>query len=284
MKQVFVMGSGVMGRGIAQVAATSGYEVTLYDVLQTALKSALDTIGWSLGKLKEKGKIQEEPEKIQARISTVTELTDVEKAEIVIEAIPENRALKEKLFQELDQRCGEHTLLASNTSAIPITELACATKRREKVVGLHFFNPVPMMNMVEIVRGQDTSDETIETAKSFVTSLGKKYCLVQRDVAGFVMNRIGICSSIEAIRILEEGVATVEEIDQGMRMAYGWSMGPLETFDLSGLDVALNAALAIYEETQDPKFLPPVTLRRLVASGNLGRKTGKGFYDYTLKK
>lgn len=283
IQQIAIVGSGVMGRGIAQVAATAGYPVKLIDIAPEPLQKAVEDITWSLNKLKQKGKIEGEPTEILGRIVTGTELESALECDFVIEAVPENLDLKNKILTTLDKICGEQTIFASNTSAIPITVLACATNRRDRVVGTHYFNPVPMMKMVEIIRGQETSQQTVDKVRKFVESIGKKYCEVKKDVAGFVMNRIGICSSIEAIRILEEGVATAEEIDQGMRLAYGWPMGPIETFDMTGLDVALGAAWAIYEESKDPKFLPPVLLQRLVAAGNLGRKTGKGFYDYTKK-
>lgn len=280
-KQVFVIGSGVMGRGIAQAAATSGCNVTLCDTSAEALKKSLADIEWSLNKFKQKGKISEEVPEIMGRIQTVGDFSAAKDADLVIEAAFENYDVKREIFKQLGAICPANTVLASNTSAIPITSLAAVTTNPERVVGLHFFNPVALMNMVEIVKGIATSDETVAVCKDFIASLNKKYCEVKRDVAGFVMNRIALCSTMEAIRLMEEGVATVEEIDTGMRMAYGWAMGPIETIDMTGLDVAMNATMAIYEESKDTKFLPPVTLCRLVASGNLGRKTGKGFYDYT---
>ncbi len=284
INKILICGSGLMGRGIAQVSAAAGYEVLLMDTSEKALTNALENIEWSLTKLKSKGKLEEEAADILKRILPVTNLDKASEADFVIEVVPEDLAVKNSLLKELDSRCRPEVVIASNTSAIPITVLACAVGRRDKIVGTHFFNPVPMMNMVEIIKGQETSEETVEAAKDYVERIGKKYCVVNKDVAGFVMNRIGICSTIEAIRIMEEGIATAEEIDRGMRLAYGWAMGPIETFDMTGLDSAMHAALSIYEETKDPKFLPPVTLQRLVAAGHYGRKTGKGFYDYSNKK
>jgi len=283
INKVFIMGSGLMGRGIAQVTATAGYDVILMDVNEDSLVSAMDNVKWSLEKFKQKGKIQEEVAVIINRITATTDINAAADADYVIEVIPEVLELKQEVFKKLDTICRPEVVITTNTSAIPITVLANATNRKDKIVGTHFFNPVPMMNLVEVVKGHETSNESAQIAKQYVESIGKKACMVEKDVAGFVMNRIGICSTIEAIRIWEEGVASIEEIDQGMRLAYGWPMGPIETFDMTGLDSAMHAALSIYEETKDTKFLPPVSLQRLVAAGHFGRKTGKGFYVHTKK-
>lgn len=283
IKKIMIIGSGLMGRGIAQVSAVGGFTVYLRDLNEELLKKATADIQKSLEKFSEKGKLAEPVADIMKRIIPVTELTMAQECDFVMEVVPEVFEIKEQVFKELDQLCGPEVIIATNTSAIPITKLACTTNRRDKVVGTHFFNPVPMMNMVEIIKGAETSDETVEITKQYVEAIGKKSCIVTRDIAGFVMNRIGICAALEAIHLLETGIATAEDIDRGMRLAWGWSMGPLETFDLTGLDSAMHAAMSIYEETKDTKFLPPVMMQRLVAAGHLGRKTGKGFYDYTKK-
>lgn len=283
IKKIFIAGAGIMGGGIAQVAAQGGLEVILYDIAQSGLDKALETISWSVGKLVSKGKVQGSAEEIVGRITKATSLEAAKDADFVVEVIPEVLQLKRDLFAKLEDIVRPQVVIATNTSALPITEIATGMKRPDKIVGTHFFSPVPMMNMVELVRGMETSDETLEIAKDFAKAINKEFIVVNKDVAGFVMNRIGICSTIEAIRILEEGIATAEDIDKGMRFAYGWAMGPIETFDMTGIDSATHAAQAIFDESQDSKFLPPVTLRRLLASGNLGRKTGKGFYDYSKK-
>lgn len=285
LQTILILGSGLMGRGIAQVSAVGGYKVYLRDVNQGALDAAVENIKWSLEKLHDKGRIQETPSQIVGRIHPILELTaDVaQEIDFALEVVPEDLAIKDVTFRELDEKLRPEVVIASNTSAIPITQLALSVSERRKgqIVGTHFFNPVPMMNMVEIIMGMSTTADTVEIAKQYTEQIGKKYCVVHKDVAGFVANRIGICATIEAIRIMEEGIATAEEIDRCMRYAYGWSMGPIETFDMTGLDSAMHAAESIYEETQDPKFLPPVTLKRLVAAGHFGRKTGRGFYSHT---
>jgi 3-hydroxybutyryl-CoA dehydrogenase len=201
-------------------------------------------------------------------------------ADLVIEAAFEQIEIKQDIFKKLDQACGADTLIASNTSAIPITELASVTRRPEKVLGIHFFSPVPMMQAVEVIRGTGTSDETFQTGKEFVLKIGKEPIMVNRDVAGFVINRINFPSTIEAMRLVEEGVATVEDIDKGLRLASGRKMGIFETGDMVGLDVTYGAMMACYKETGDPRFYPPLLLRRKVKAGHLGRKTGKGWYEY----
>lgn len=287
IKTVLIVGSGLMGRGIAQVSATGGYQVYLRDINKEALDSAINDIKWSLEKFSQKGRLAEKPEVIISRIHPIVDLSDeiAKTIDFAVEVVPEMIEIKDPTFRELDQKLRPEVVIASNTSAIPITQIALAVseERKAKIVGTHFFNPVPMMNMVELIKGMDTSDETINVTKQFAEQIGKKYCVVNKDVAGFVANRIGICATIEAIRIMEEGIATAEEIDRCMRYAYGWSMGPIETFDMTGLDSAMHAADSIYEETRDIKFLPPVTLKRLVAAGHFGRKTGRGFYDHSGK-
>ena len=277
---VLVVGSGLMGRGIAQVCAQAGIEVFLNDVSKDALDKALKDIEWSVGKFIEKGKLTEDKEVIIGRITTIQDLGDAKKVDLAIEAVFEQMELKQDVFKRLDQVCDPDSLIASNTSAIPITELAVATNRPEKVLGLHFFNPVPMMQVVEVVKSISTTDETAQRGREFVHKIGKEPIMVNRDVAGFVINRINYPSTIEAMRLVEAGVATVEDIDKGLRLGSGRRMGIFETGDLVGLDVTYGAMMAMYRETGDPRWHPPLLLRRKVKAGHLGRKTGKGWYEY----
>jgi 3-hydroxybutyryl-CoA dehydrogenase len=207
-------------------------------------------------------------------------LSAAAEADFVFEAIIENLEAKRTLFAELDKLCPSHTIFATNTSAIPVTEIAEATQRVSRFCGTHFFSPVPMMKAVEIVKGLGTSDETVEIADTLCKSIGKDTIRVNRDVAGIVLNRINFPSTIEAIKLVESGVTTVEDVDKGMRLGFGRPMGPFETSDMAGLDVGYNAMLAVYRETRDPKFYPPMLLQRKVKLGHLGRKTSLGWYRY----
>ncbi|MBS3731636.1 MAG: 3-hydroxyacyl-CoA dehydrogenase family protein [Desulfobacterales bacterium] len=280
VKSVFVVGSGLMGGGIAQVCAQAGMNVCITDKSEAALKKSLDNISWSVGKFAEKGKISEDKDTVMGRIQTVSDMNSAKDADLVIEAVFENLELKQQIFSDLDSGCGENTLMASNTSAIPITELAARTSRPEKVMGIHFFSPVPMMMAVEVVKGLSTTDETAEAGRRFVEAIGKEPIMVNRDVAGFVINRINFPSTIEAMNLVEQGVATCEDIDKGLRLGSGRRMGIFETGDMVGLDVTYGAMMACYQETGDPRFYPPLLLRRKVKAGHLGRKTGKGWYEY----
>ena len=280
VKEIFVVGSGLMGSGITQVSAQAGIEVSLYDVYPEALDKALKNIEWSVKKFAEKGKITDDPDTVMGRIKTVNDLSAVSSANLVIEAVFEKLDVKQEIFQKIDEIAGPEALIASNTSAIPISELAASTKRPEKVLGLHFFSPVPMMQAVEVIKGVATTDETSRKGREFVLQIGKEPIMVNRDVAGFVINRINFPSTIEAMHLVEEGVATVEDIDKGLRLASGRKMGIFETGDMVGLDVTYGAMRAMYEETKDPRWYPPMILRRKVKAGQLGRKTGKGWYEY----
>ena len=280
VEKVFIVGSGLMGSGIAQVCAQSGLGVFLYDVEPEALKRAQKSIEWSVGKLVEKGALKEEKGIIMGRIKTVSDFSDGEASDLIIEAVFENLDLKREIFGKVDALSRPDALIASNTSSIPISELAVATKNPHRVLGLHFFSPVPMMQAVEVIRGHSTSDETMVKGKQFVLRIGKEPIMVNRDVAGFVINRINFPSTMEAMRLVEEGVTTVEDIDKGLRLASGRRMGIFETGDMVGLDVTYGALMAMYRETGDPRWFPPMILRRKVNSGELGRKTGKGWYEY----
>lgn len=279
-QKVFVVGSGLMGSGIAQVCAQSGIQVFINDIGQEILDRALKNISWSVGKFIEKGKVKENLETVMGRIKTGTDFTAAGQVDLAIEAVFEKLDLKQEVFRKLDEACGAKTLLASNTSAIPITELAVVTKRPEKVLGLHFFSPVPMMEAVEVIKGALTTDETISIGKEFVHKIGKEPIVVNRDVAGFLINRINYPSTLEAMRMVEEGVGTIEDIDKGLRLASGRRMGIFETGDMVGLDITYNALMSMYHETGDPRWFPPMILRRKIKAGHLGRKTGRGWYEY----
>lgn len=280
IKKVFVAGAGLMGSGIAQVCASSGLEVIVCDVASEALEKALKNIAWSVGKFIEKQKVKGPLEAIMARITTTNDLTMVSEADLCIEAVFEKLDLKQEVFGRLGSVANPETLLASNTSAIPISSLAAAVPHPERVLGLHFFSPVPMMEAVEVVRSQFTSDEVFAQGESFVKSIGKEPILVHKDVPGFLINRINFPAAVEAMRLVEAGVGTVEDIDKGLRLASGRRMGIFETGDMVGLDITCGALTAIYEETKDPRWFPPAILRRKVMAGQLGRKTGKGWYEY----
>ncbi|MEW6529754.1 MAG: 3-hydroxyacyl-CoA dehydrogenase family protein [Thermodesulfobacteriota bacterium] len=280
IKKVFVAGAGLMGSGIAQVCAQAGFEVILSDVSAPALEKAMKNIHWSVGKFVEKGKIAGTLDAVMARLTTTSDYGLAAEVDLVIEAVFEKMELKKEVFAILDEKARSETLIASNTSAISISELALSTKRPEKVLGLHFFSPVPMMDAVEVVRGMFTSEETFLAGREFVGALGKEPIMVHKDVPGFLINRINFPSTLEAMRMVEMGVGTIEDIDKGLRLASGRRMGIFETGDMVGLDVTYGALMAIYEETRDPRFYPPAILRRRVKAGWLGRKTGRGWYEY----
>jgi 3-hydroxybutyryl-CoA dehydrogenase len=280
VKKVIVVGSGMMGGGISQVCAQAGMTVFLNDVSRDALVKAIQNIEWSVGKFIEKGKLVEEKETIIGRITPMQDLDNAQDADLAIEAVYEQLELKQRIFEELDKICAPHTLLASNTSAIPISDLAAMTHRADKVLGLHFFSPVPMMQVVEVIKGISTTHKTAEIGQEFVKKIGKEPIMVNRDVPGFVINRINFPSTIEAMRLVEEGVATVEDVDKGLRLGLGRRMGIFETGDMVGLDVTYGALMAMYNETGDSRWYPPLLLRRKVKAGHLGRKTGKGWYEY----
>lgn len=280
-KQLVVIGGGLMGSGIAQVAAVGGWDVTVRDVTDEALGRAVAGIEKSLRRFVEKDRLGfAEADAALGRIRTTTDLDAAAEAEVVVEAIFEDVSVKRELFAQLDQVCRPGTLLATNTSAIPITQIASATKRPEDVVGTHFFSPVPMMQLCELVRGVRTSDSTLERAREFAEGVGKTCIVVQRDVAGFVTTRLISALAMEAIRLYENGVASAEDIDTACRLGFGHTMGPLATVDLTGLDILRHATMNIYTETADEKFFPPELLSRLVDSGALGRKSGAGFFSY----
>jgi 3-hydroxybutyryl-CoA dehydrogenase len=269
-----------MGSGIAQVAAAAGWRVALHDVDDAAVRRGLDAVRTSLERFAAKGQIAaDEVEAALGRIEPTTDLGAAADADIVVEAVFERLDIKQQVFRELDRLC-DTAVLATNTSAIPITQIAAATTRPESVVGTHFFSPVPMMRLCELVRGHRTSDETLATARAFAEEVGKTCIVVNRDVAGFVTTRLIAALVVEAVRLVESGVVTAEDLDTACQLGFGHRMGPLATTDLTGVDVLLDATRNIYTDTGDAKFFPPELLQRMVAAGELGRKAGRGFYSY----
>ncbi|MEU5920338.1 3-hydroxyacyl-CoA dehydrogenase family protein [Streptomyces sp. NPDC047141] len=280
-RKLAVIGAGLMGSGIAQVSAQAGWDVVLRDVTDAALTRGTDGIKASYDRFVAKGKLAaEDAEAALGRITATTELEAVADADVVVEAVFENLDVKHEIFRSLDKIAKDGAVLASNTSAIPITKIAAVTARPEAVVGVHFFSPVPMMQLVELVRGYKTSDETLATARAFAESVGKTCIVVNRDVAGFVTTRLISALVVEAAKLHESGVATAEDIDIACKLGFGHAMGPLATADLTGIDILVNAANNIYAESQDEKFAPPELMRRMVDAGDIGRKSGQGFYKY----
>jgi 3-hydroxybutyryl-CoA dehydrogenase len=282
IKKVFVVGAGLMGGGITQVAATAGYRVAMRDIAQEPLDRSMKEIERSLGKFASKEKITEEQaNQALANITPTTEMADAADADLVIEAVFEKIDLKQDVFKQLDEICKPDCILATNTSAISITSIASVTKRPDVVVGTHFFSPVPMMKLCELIYGLETSDETMKAVEAFAQDIGKETVVVRKDVAGFIANRVGLAMSGAAIDLVAAGVATPQDVDKTMKLGFAHRMGPLETADLTGIDVLMNAMKAIYNETQDERYWPPELMQRMVAAGLMGRKTKKGFYDYS---
>jgi 3-hydroxybutyryl-CoA dehydrogenase len=276
-----VIGAGLMGSGIAQVAAAAGWRVTLRDLDDAALERGLAGVRRSLERFAAKGTIEaDQVDATLARIATTTDLEAAADADVVVEAVFERIEIKHDVFRALDKICKDGAVLATNTSAIPITQIASVTQRPEAVVGTHFFSPVPMMKLCELVRGFKTSDATVATARAFAEELGKTCVVVNRDVAGFATTRLIAAFVVEAVRLVESGVISAEDLDTACRLGFGHPMGPLATTDLTGVDVLTHATRNIYTDTGDPKFFPPELLQRMVSAGDLGRKTGRGFYEY----
>jgi 3-hydroxybutyryl-CoA dehydrogenase len=281
IRQISILGTGTMGRGIAYLAAVAGYETVMFDAETGALDAARAAVESILRKGVEKGKLAEAAAaEALARLQVVPELEPaVNGADLIIEAVPENLELKTDLFAQADLFCGEHTILATNTSSISITQLAGNVERRDRFIGMHFFNPPHLMKLIEIVRGERTSDETIAEVRGVAEKMGKTAILV-RDSPGFATSRLGVAIGLEAIRMLEEGVASAEDIDRAMELGYNHPMGPLKLTDLVGLDVRLGIAEYL-AATLGSRFEPPQLLRDMVRGGKLGKKSGEGFYRWS---
>jgi 3-hydroxybutyryl-CoA dehydrogenase len=278
--QVGVVGCGLMGSGIAEVCARAGYDVVVREISDEFLQKGLGRIQKSLSKAVARGKAsQEQADQALARIQGTLDLADFANCDLVVEAAIENMALKKEIFAELDGILPPHAILSSNTSSLSVTEMASVTERGDKVLGIHFFNPVPIFPLIEFVRTILTSNETMEIAHQFGTSLGKKM-VTAKDTPGFIVNRLLIPYLLDAILIYENGLASKEDIDTAIKLGLNHPMGPLTLLDFVGLDTTLFIADAMFEEYKDPRFAAPPLLRRMVMAGHLGRKSGKGFYDY----
>lgn len=281
IKTIGIAGAGSMGSGIANLAATSGFHVIINDIKEEYLQKGIARMDKFMQKSIEKGKLTEaEKEEALNRITTSVEIEALQDADIVIEAIIEKMDAKKEIFSKLDQIMPEGVILATNTSSMSITEIASATKRPERVAGMHFFNPAQIMKLVEVVRGYETSDETVEELKALSKKLNKEPIEVKKDTPGFIVNRIMIPQFIEAIKLLEEGVASAEDIDKAVTLGLNYPMGPFTLQDYAGVDIGYYTMEYFKEEFDDSRFAPPRLLKQLVRSGRLGRKTGAGFYDY----
>jgi 3-hydroxybutyryl-CoA dehydrogenase len=277
---VGVIGAGTMGHGIAQVSAQAGYKTLLYDVKREFAEKGLSRIGDNLKVGVEKGKVTaEQRDAALGNLSITDKLADLAACDLVIEAAPEDIALKQRLFGELSALCREDAILASNTSSLSLTEIAASAKNPSRVVGMHFFNPVHLMKLLELVRAYQTSDETLAAAKAFGEKIGKQLVVVN-DHPGFASTRLGLALGLEAIRMVEEGVAAPADIDRAMELGYGFPMGPLKLGDLVGLDVRLAISEYLYKELGSTTFKPPQLLKKMVRAGKLGKKSGEGFYKY----
>jgi len=282
IKRVGVLGCGLMGSGIAQVSATAGYETIVRDVSKELLDRGRAGIEKSLAKFVEKGKLDAAAQGATLkRLTFTTTVADLKGADVVIEAITEDLALKNALFKELDGLCGAATLFASNTSSLTIAEMAAATKRADRFVGLHFFNPVPLMQLVEVVRTVTTSDETFKRAFAFAKSLGKE-AVAAKDNSGFIVNLLLVPYLLDAIRAVERGCASVPDVDKAMQLGCGYPMGPLTLLDFVGLDTTYHIAEIMFKEYREQRYAPPPLLKRMVLAGMYGRKSGRGFYDYSV--
>lgn len=287
IKRVGVCGCGLMGSGIAQIAATAGYDVVIFETVEAALKRGMAGIKKSLDKFVERGKAGDgrafaaaDRDATLARLKTTVALEDLKDCDLVIEAVIENMAVKTDLFAKLDALLAPSAIICSNTSSLCIIEMAAATKRPDRVAGLHFFNPVPLMKLVEIVKTIVTSQETIDTLYAFAAKVGKTAVLAQ-DTPGFIVNRLLVPYLVYAIRMFESGLASREDIDEGMKLGCGHPMGPLTLLDFVGLDTTYFIAQIMFDEFKDPMMAPPPLLKRMVLAGHLGRKSGRGFYDYS---
>ncbi len=280
IKKLGVVGAGTMGNGIAQVAAQTGCHVVMTDIEMRFVEGGMKKIEAFLGKSVEKGKLDaKEKDAILGRIKGTVDMADLKDVDLVVEAVLEDLDLKKSVFKELDEMCRPEVILATNTSSMSITEIAASTKRPDKVCGMHFFNPVPLMRLVEIIRGYATSDETIRVTTDLAQRMGKTTVEVKKDSPGFIVNRIMMPHFIEAIKIVEEGIASIEDVDTAVKNGLNYPMGPFELMDLTGIDIAYHVTEYLYNElNKENKWVSPNLLKSMIRSGNLGRKTGKGWY------
>ena len=280
IKKLGVVGAGTMGNGIAQIAAQIGCEVVMRDVEMRFVEGGMKKVEAFLAKSVEKGKLEaKEKDAILGRIKGTVDMADLKDVDLVVEAVLEDLDLKKSVFKELDEICRPEVILATNTSSMSITEIAASTKRPDKVCGMHFFNPVPLMRLVEIIRGYATSDETIRITTDLAQRMGKTTVEVKKDSPGFIVNRIMTPHFLEAIKIVEEGIASIEDVDTAVKNGLNYPMGPFELMDLTGIDIAYHVTEYLYKElNKENKWVSPNLLKTMIRSGNLGRKTGKGWY------
>jgi 3-hydroxybutyryl-CoA dehydrogenase len=283
IKKIGVVGAGAMGNGIAQVAAQIGCNVVMMDIKDAFVDRGMKSIDKFLSKSVEKGKLDaKDKDGILGRIHGTTDMSQLKDMDFVIEVVLEDLELKKKVFKELDEMCRPEVILASNTSSMSLTEIASATKRPEKVCGVHFFNPVPLMKLVEIIRGYSTSDETVAIATDLAKKMGKITVEVKKDSPGFIVNRIMVPHFLEAIKIVEEGIASIEDVDTAVKNGLNYPMGPFELMDLTGIDIAYLVSEYFYKElNKESKWVNPNLIKTMIRAGKLGRKTGAGWYDYS---
>ncbi|UCB47674.1 MAG: 3-hydroxyacyl-CoA dehydrogenase family protein [Deltaproteobacteria bacterium] len=282
IKKVGVLGAGAMGNGIAQLAAQIGCDVVMRDIEGAFVERGMKSIDKFLSKSVEKGKLEaKDKDTIMGRIKGTTDMTDLKDVDFLVEAVLEDLDLKKKVFKELDELCRPEIVLSSNTSSMSITEIAAATSRPDKICGMHFFNPAPLMRLVEIIRGYYTSDETVATATELAKKMGKVTVEVKKDSPGFIVNRIMTPHFLEAIKMLEEGIASAEDIDTAVKNGLNYPMGPFELMDLTGIDIAYHVTEYFHKElNQELKWIAPTLMKSMIKAGKLGRKTGAGWYDY----
>lgn len=285
IKTIGIVGAGSMGAGIANLAALNGFNVVLRDIEERYLEGALARIDQFMSKSVERGKMTEDQkQQTLARIETTTKLEELKDVDVVIEAVIEDLELKKDVFSQLDEIVREDVIVATNTSSMSITEIAAATRRPDRVAGMHFFNPAQLMKLVEVVRGFETSDETVSTLKALSEQLKKEVVEVKKDTPGFIVNRIMVPQFIEAIRLLEEGVASAEDIDKAVKFGLNYPMGPFELQDYAGVDIGYYVMEYFSNEFNDSRFAPPLLMKQMMRAGRLGKKSGAGFYDYEDKK
>lgn len=282
IKVIGVLGAGSMGNGIAQVAAQSGYQVVMRDIEDRFVENGLKAIEKFLAKSVERGKMTEDQKKgIIGRIKGTTRMEDLKDVDFVIEAVFEDLELKKNVFKQLDELTRAEVILTTNTSSMSVTEIAMSTKRPEKVAGMHFFNPAPLMRLVEVIRGYYTNDETVLIVMEMAKKMGKESVEVKKDTPGFIVNRLMVPHLVEAIKMAEEGIASIEDIDKAVKLGLNYPMGPFELMDLTGVDITLHVTEYLYKElNKESKWSAPTLLRSMIRAGRLGKKTGVGWYKY----